>query len=155
MAVDLSELLNVNLDTVKRPPVLPPGTYHATISDYKVDRTKPPKLTPFVQFVFRNLAAGDDIDPDQLKDAEGTPIDLAKRTMATRGLSNFYLNPDSMFRIKEFLEALGIDTTGRPLAQALADAKGQSVLLTVTMEQSDDGQQFFNNVTKVTAPPSV
>lgn len=150
MSVDFSNLTSVNFDDVKRPAVKPPGTYHAVISDYKFDVSSQ-KKTPYVRFSFTGLSAGEDVDQDLLKEEDGTPIDLTKWKPTTRGLSDFYLTPESTFRLKEFLEELGVSTAGRSIGECLPETKGMPVLLTVSMKSNQDGTGFFNQIDKVDA----
>jgi hypothetical protein len=149
-AVDLSALLSESLDKVKRPPVKPAGTYHAIIADFKFDISSKSK-TPYCQFMFTQVRPGADIDPAQLVDEDGTPIDLSKWKPSTQGLSHFYLSENAKFRLKEFLEALGINTSGRTFNETIPEARGCPVLLTVSMEASEDGNNFYNQVKSVDA----
>jgi hypothetical protein len=144
--VDFSNLLSQPMDQIKRPPVKPAGTYHATIAEHKFGRSAK-KGTPFVEFQFTGVQPGDDIDPEQLKDTDGTPIDLSKWKPNTQ----FYLTQDSIFRLKEFIEVLQIPTKGRSMNEAIPETRGLPVLLTVSMKASEDGSQFFNRVEHVTA----
>lgn len=146
--VDFSSLLSQPMDTIKRPPVKPAGTYHATIAEHKFGRSAK-KGTPYVEFIFTGIQPGEDIDPEQMKDQDGAPIDLSKWKPNTQ----FYLTQDSAFRLKEFLEALKIPTVGRTMNEAIPEARGLPVLLTVSMKASEDGTSFFNRVESVTAVP--
>ena len=137
--VDFNNLLSTNLDGVKRPPVKPAGTYLATISGYKFD-VSPQKKTPYCRFEVVGISPGEDIEPDQMKSEDGTPIDLSK----WKPTFDFYLTPESMFRLKEFLEALGIQTQGRELKEVLPETKLMPVMFTCTLQQSEDGENFYN-----------
>lgn len=149
MATDFSSLLSQNLDNVKRPPVKPPGTYHAMIKEHKFDLTSQ-KKTPFCRLTFNNVQPGVDVDQSLLV-IEGEQIDLSKWTPSTRGLSDFYLGPDSVWKLKELIEELGISTTGRTLQECIPEMTGQRVLLTVSMKQTEDGKGFFNQIDSVAA----
>jgi hypothetical protein len=148
MSVDFSALLSEKLDDVKRPPVKPPGTYHAVIADYKMDVTQ--KGVPFIQFSFSGLQPGEDIDESQLV-VDGERIDLTKWKPSTRGLSNFYVTAEAKFRLKEFLEELGINTSGRTFNETLPECKGMPVKLRVSMQATQDGKGFFNQIDGVEA----
>lgn len=144
--IDFDNLLSQPMDTIKRPPVKPAGTYNATISEYKFGRSAK-KGTPFCEFLFSGVTAGDDVDPDQLKDNDGKPIDLSK----WKPNFQFYLTPDSAFRLTEFIKALEIPTVGRTLNEAIPETRGLPVLLTVSMKATEDGSGFFNRIEGVTA----
>lgn len=150
MSVDLSALLSESLDTVKRPPVKPAGTYHAVIAEYKFDVSSKQK-TPYCQFTFSQVRPGADIDPAQLRDEDGNEIDLSRWKPSTQGLSNFYMSENAKFRLKEFLESLGINTVGRSWNETVPEARGCNVLLTVSLKATEDGKGFFNQIDSITA----
>lgn len=146
MATNFSHLLSKPIDSVKRPPVKPPGTYHATIQSYKFDESKKER-TPFVRFTFNNLQPGADIHPDQLKDSDGEDIDLTKWTPH----SDFFLTEKALPRLREFIEALGLPTTGRSFEEVIPELKNLPVLLTVTQTPSnkEGSADIYNNVSEV------
>lgn len=150
MATDFSHLLAAKADDVKRPPVKPAGTYHAIISGYEFGKSKD-KGTPFVMLKFNNVTPGPDIDPSALVAPDGEPIDLSKWTPSTRGLTNFYITENSLFRLKEFMEGLGIPSAGRSLNEMLPDIRNQPVLLVVAVRAYENGDGFFNEIEEVKA----
>ena len=123
---NFDQLLNKPLDEVKRPPAMPPGTYFATVHMYEPTESME-KKTPGVKFTFNNLQPGPDIDPRDLVDADGTPINLATRQVST----TFWLTPDSEYRLKDFVESLGVNTKGRTWASVLPDTMQQAVILDI------------------------
>jgi hypothetical protein len=106
---------------------------------------------PYVRFTFGNVSPGDDIQPSDLQDKDGNQIDLTTWKPSTRGLSDFYLNEESQWRTREFLESLGIPIEGRSWNETIPEARNQPVILTVAIEPSQDGTQFFNAVKQVSA----
>lgn len=146
--VNFDNLLSMPMDQIKKPPVKPAGTYHAVIAEYKFGKSAK-KGTPFVEFIFTGVNPGEDIDPDQLKDSDGTPIDLGK----WRPNHQFYLTQDSAFRLKDFIESLQIKSSGRTLNETIPETKGLPVLLTVSMKATEDGTGFFNRIESVIAAP--
>lgn len=153
MSVNFEALLSTQLDDVKRPPVKPPGTYYGVVTDIKFDMTsgKTSDKKPYAQLTFSQIEAGPDVDQSLLRDSDGETIDLTAWKPRTSGLSNFYLNSEAVFRIKEFMESLGINTTGRSLGECIPEIKGQPVQLTVSLKPTEDGQNFFNNIDKIEA----
>lgn len=99
---DFRELLELKTDEVKAPVALPEGTYHGTISSFEYGDNNKNK-TPYVRFSIRLHGAGDDVAPEAL---EG--VDLAARRLT----SDFYLTPDAMYRLKDFLGSLGLEIEG-------------------------------------------
>lgn len=122
MAVNFKELLSVNLDDVKAPVALPEGTYHGAITAFEYGDNNKNK-TPYVRFTLKFHSAGEDVTPEDLAD-----IDLSSRKMTT----NFYLTPDSRYRLKDFLVSLGMNTEGMSFDELIPEAVGQSVIAYVT-----------------------
>lgn len=146
MATDFSNLLSTKLEDIKRPPVRPAGTYHATISNYQLGESSQ-KKTPYVRFSFANIQPGEDIDPETLKDTDGASIDLSK----WKPTADFYITPDALFRLKDLIEGLKIPSNGRSLNETLPETRGLPVILTVSMRATEDGSGFFNRVESVAA----
>jgi|SRR6516165_6852787 hypothetical protein len=140
---NFSHLLDKPIDSVKRPPVKPPGTYFGNIESYKFDESKNEK-TPYVRFTFNNLQPGPDIHPDQLKDQDGESIDFS-RWKPTR---DFYLTENALYRLKEFLESLRVPTSGRSFTETIPESKGLPVILTVVQTPSNKpgSDDIYNNV---------
>jgi len=136
MATDFSSILNKPLDTVKRPPPLPQGTYHGMIKGYEFKASRQ-KQTPLVQFTFTLQAAGEDIAAEDMQD-----VDLSRKSPTT----DFYLTADAEYRLKEFLETLGINTTGRTFGETLPEAISKAVIMEI-------GHRL--NPTDPTAPPYI
>lgn len=148
MSVNFQNLLSKPVDSAKRPQALPAGTYFARIASHKFDESARQK-TPYVRFEFSDLQPGQDIDASQLREQDGTPIDLSKKKLR----SDFYLTDDAMYRLREFLEGLGIPTEGRSFGETIPETKGLPVQLTVTMrpaegENAREGT-FYNDVAQV------
>lgn len=139
MATNFRELLSTPMDEIKRPPVLPQGTYHGVVGKHTFGESKQ-KKTPFVQYDLTLQSPGDDIDESQM---EG--IDLGKRNMNV----TYYLTEDSRYRVKEFLESLGVQTEGRGLGECIPEAVNARVVVAITQRNSEDGTQIFNDVGSV------
>ena len=141
MFVIFKVLLAVNLDDVKAPLALPEGTYHGNIASFEYGDNNKNK-TPYVRFSLKFHSASDDVDPKDLAD-----IDLSARKLST----DFYLTPDARFRLKDFLESLGLKTSGSTFDELIPEAVGQSVLAYVTQrfnpERPDDPPR--NNIKSV------
>lgn len=140
-APDFTQLLKTNLDTVKRPPTLPAGTFHGRITKYEFGESKE-KKTPYVRFHVQLLSPGADIASEDMQDADGTPIDISKRQLR----QDFFLTQDSMYRIKEFMESCGISTSGRSLDITIPELLNAPVLVGVVQSNSRDGSEIYNNI---------
>jgi len=146
MATNFSHLLDKPVDSVKRPPVKPSGTYFANIEGYKFDISKVEK-TNFVRFTFNNVQPGPDIHPDQLRDSDGDLIDFSK----WKPWRDFYLTDLALYRLSEFLVGLGIPVAGRSFNETIPETKGLPVILQIVQTPSNKpgDDSIYNNVTDV------
>lgn len=117
MTVDFAKLLSKPLDDVKKPPPLPHGTFMGIIAKYEFGDNNTNK-TPYCRFDVKLTGAGPGIDPSDL---EG--IDLSKRSMR----KDFYLTEDADWRLKAFIESLGINTQGRTFAETVPETLNLAV----------------------------
>lgn len=138
---DFRNLLSRPADNVKRPVPVPGGTYYGTIKSREFGES-PEKKTPYVRFHLVNIRAGEDVDPAML-----TEIDLAKKEMR----ADFYITPDSEYRLVEALESMGIDKSGRSLGEMIEDAINQDVMIDVSVKpnQKEPDGPGFNNIDKL------
>lgn len=114
-------LQTTNLDDVQRPKVLPTGTYKGTIIKFEYGQSSQ-KQTPYVRYFVRPDEARDDVDQEAL---EG--INLSQRSLRR----DFFLTADALYRLKEFLEGLGIETAGQSLGALIPLAVNHDVLISV------------------------
>ncbi len=140
-APDFSQLLKTNLDTIKKPPTLPAGTFHGRISKYEFGESQE-KKTPYLRLHLQLLSPGADIASEDMSDSDGRPIDLAKRQMR----KDYFLTEDAMYRLKEFIESCGISTAGRSLDVTIPELLNAPVLVGVIQSNSRDGTEQYNNV---------
>lgn len=145
MAVNFKELLSRPVESAERPPVKPAGTYHGVIKEYKFDESRD-KKTPFVRFVFSSLTPGADIHPSQLVNPKtGDQIDLSKWAP----YKDFYLTEDALYRLREFLQSLGIPIAGRQFDETIPESKGMPVILSAVLNQSQkDNSEMYTNIDK-------
>lgn len=141
MAINYQDLLRVPTDQIERPKPKPAGTYSGIIKEYKFDQSKKQR-TPYCRIVIAAVQPGDDIlaDPDLAAQLAGQ--DLSKWNPHR----DFYLTADAMYRLKDLVESLGVDTSGRELGECLPEIKAKSVVFEVTLRPSEDGETFFNDV---------
>lgn len=127
MAVDFAKLLSKPLDDVKKPPAWPAGTYLGVISAFKFDDANK-NNTPYVRFTVKVTAAGPGLEPSEL---EG--IDLTKGREFRK---DFYMTDDADWRLKEFIESLGVPTAGRTFAETVPECVNGQVQLEVIQQNS-------------------
>lgn len=136
MTVNFKELLSVPVDSVKAPEALPEGHYTGRLRQYEfLESSK--KKTPFVRFTITLDSANEDVDAAALAD-----VDLSKKQLR----ADYYLTPDSLFRLKNLLESLKINIAGRSFDEALPETQNMIVVVEVTRRPNDDGSAFFNDV---------
>lgn len=146
MTTNFSHLLEVPVNSVKRPPTKPAGTYYGVVMSYKFDESKKER-TPFVRFTFGNLQPGSDITPEQLRTVDGEEIDLSKWQPHT----DYYLTQNALYRLREFLESLGIPIDGRSFSETIPETKNLPVILTVIQQPSTKpgDESIYNQISEV------
>jgi len=155
MAPNFRSLLSKPVESAKRPPVIPAGTYFATLTDYKLDESKnvnknTGEKTPMLVVTLRNLQPGPDIDTEGLKDDDGAPIDLSKRAF----YHNFILTDNAIFRLREFQESCKMPIQGRSFEETIPEMKGLQVILSVAQRPTEDGQSLRNELIDVKGNPA-
>jgi hypothetical protein len=133
-------ILDTAAEDVERPVPLPEGTYETIIQGMPAHGESTKKKTPYVEFTHKIVAALDDVDPTALDEVGGIADKTIKNT--------YYTTPQSLFMLTDFLEACGIDNTGRTIRQMLDDTPNASVRILVKHEPSEDGQRIFARVNR-------
>jgi hypothetical protein len=137
-------ILDMPATDVERPKPVPAGTYDAIVKGLYEEGLSSQKKTPFVQFAFALQAAGEDVDAEELEAVGGIEGKVIKNNS-----TKFYTTPDSLYRLTEAIEAMGVDMEGKTIRQSLADTPNCSVKLQVIHEASQDGETIFASVKKV------
>lgn len=132
--VDFNSLLDTPVEEIKAKPPTPIGTYGFRIKSLE-NIVSSQKKTPGVQFNCVPFEAKDDVDQELLAEAGG----LGEREMKTI----FYLTPDALNMVKEFLtDTCGIEGSGKTLRALLAEAPGSTFLGVVTHEPAKSGHMY-------------
>jgi len=141
MSTNFAALLGQNVEAAERPKPLPMGTYTFVVKKHEFGESTQ-KKTPFVAFTVSPLALGADVDQALL------PPNWTAKEMTL----NYYLTPDAMFRLREFLEHLGIKISGRTFADAIPETMNQQFQGSVIHETSTrDPNAVYANISS-TAP---
>lgn len=143
MAVDFRKLLDKKAEDVVRPAPLPGGSWKLLVLGYEFAESAQ-KQTPGVAFKFRPIEAGADVDPNELLDQKGNPIDLAKKELR----DSFWLTERAEFRLVDFYKACGLNTEGRILYDLLDEAKGCYVWADVGVKPNQDPEKPGYNEVK-------
>lgn len=143
---NFQHLLSTPVDSVEKPKPLPTGTYQGLIKSFEFLEAKNDKKTPYVRFMLAFHTPGADIDTDELGKALGE-----KKLGDITKSKDFYLTPDAMWRLKDLIVALGIDTAGRGFDSTIPECVNQPVLIEVGQRNSPNGEEIFNDINKLGA----
>jgi hypothetical protein len=128
MAVNFRSLLSVKADDVKAPSPLPEGTYHGNIDRYEFGESQN-KKTPYIRYTVKLHSSGEDVAQEDL---EG--IELSSRKLT----QDFYLTTDALYRLKDFIASLGIQTEGRTLEELIPETVNMSVVAYVIQRMNPE-----------------
>jgi len=138
---DFVDLLSKNVEDVERPKPLPMGNYIFNVVKHDFDKSAR-KQTPYVRFTATPISPLDDVDQELL------PENWNQKTMRV----DYYLTDDALFRLKDFLEKLGLSLSGRTFAEVIPETTNCQFIGTVTHETSTKNpEDIFANITDVTA----
>lgn len=124
--VNFESILDQNVEDIKEPKSLPPGTYAGELQSAALDRSAQ-KKTPLVRFVFRLDSAMEDVDEAALEEAGGLVGAKGPKTVR----KEIYYSVDNAswnFEMKQFLESCGLETPGQFVN---GEGNGRSVLVTL------------------------
>lgn len=120
---------------VERPKPLPAGTYLCVVAGMPRYDKSSKKGTEFAEFTCKVLQAGEDVDQDALEEMGGIADKVIKNT--------YYITPDALFMLKEFLINCGIEEGEKTLRQMIDEVPGCQVLITVKHRAGDNGRVFM------------
>ncbi len=150
-AESFESILDTPADAVERPKPLPAGTYSVIVKGMPEHGVSSQKKTPFVRFTYALQAAGEDVDEDELS-VLLTNKDGEKEAINTKSIKDtYYTTPDSLFRLTDALEAMGIDLDSKTVRAALDETPNSSLDIVVGHRASEDGTQIFAEVKRVMA----
>lgn len=139
-------ILDTPATEVERPKPLPAGTYTVVVKGLFEHGESSQKKTPFVRFTYSIVAAGDDVDEDELKTLL-THNDGSVDPIGTKFIKDtYYTTPDALFRLTDCLDNMGIDLDGKTIRHALDETPNAQLDIFVGHRASEDGQQIFAEV---------
>ena len=142
-------ILDTPADKVERPKPLPPGTYQAIVKGMPEHGVSAQKKTPFVRFTYVLQAAFDDVDEDELAavltDKDGNVSSISKKSIK----DTYYTTPDSLFRLTDALESMGIDLDQKTIRAALDETPNCSINVVVSHRTPDGSDQVFAEVKRI------
>lgn len=132
MALDFSTYLTREVESIEAPKPIPPGHYFATVKSWEAKESKE-KKTPMIAVSFSITDADTDVDTDALPEGG-----VNNRVVST----NFTLNNEfGAHQLRQMIEALGIDTKGLTLGDALEHINGQPCKLEISQRMYNDQPQ--------------
>ena len=151
-AESFESILDTPADAVERPKPLPAGTYEAIVKGMPEHGVSTQKKTPFVRFTYALTAAGEDVDEDELKTLL-TNKDGEVEAINTKSIKDtYYTTPDSLFRLTDALEAMGIDLDDKTIRAALDETPNCSIAVVVGHRSNPDNpEQIFAEVKRIMA----
>lgn len=145
-AESFESILDTPADAVERPKPLPAGTYSVIVKGMPEHGVSSQKKTPFVRFTYALTAAGEDVDEDELNTLL-TNKDGVVESITTKSIKDtYYTTPDSLFRLTDCLENMGITLDDKTIRAALDETPNSSLNIVVGHRASEDGTQIFAEV---------
>jgi hypothetical protein len=138
--MDFTSLLSKNIDNVERPKPLPIGSYQFQIARYEFGESRE-KKTPFIRFFNRPAQPMDDVDTELL------PPNWNEREVRL----DFYLTDEAIYRLKDFLEHLGLRISGRTFDTVIPETLNGMFVGYISHDVR--GENTYANISK-TAPVS-
>jgi hypothetical protein len=135
------EILDKRSSDIRQLKALPQGTYRAIVKGCPTFNPVGANQTPAVNFKLTGFVPVGYIDPDVLAECEN----IADRELTL----NLFLTEAAMWRLKQFLDHLGIEEGDRTLRERLADAPNRPVIVTITHSTGRNSEQIFANVTSI------
>lgn len=144
---DFNSILNTQAGQAERPKTPPVGTYVGFIKNYEFGESAQ-KKTKYVRF---NLVASQpqpDVDEQLFMDFGGSEA-LGKAKLRV----DFYLTPDALYRLDEFLMSLGIELSGRTYKETLPETAQKAIQFHVSHQASNKpgSTDVFANVDQIMA----
>lgn len=136
MSVNFNDLLSTKVDEAEKPKPLPTGSYIFAISveDPKLDVSSQ-KQTPFVEFLCKPMNPLDDVDPNLLNQVKNWREKVLRLP--------FYLTDDAKYRLKDFMDKVGVAHQGRTFGECLPELKGKAFKATIKHEISQKSKEPF------------
>lgn len=134
--VNFNDVLNTPVDSIEPPKPMPMGSYIWLVRRHELGESAQ-KKTPQVTFYCTPVQAMDDVDRSMLPE---------NWNQKERRLT-FYLTPDSLFRLTDFLGHLGLNTKGRTIGACIPETTNQQFIGTVVHSPGQrDPSKIYDNI---------
>lgn len=133
-------LLDKPSTEIEKPKPWPVGSYTCAVKGLPRFDKSSKKQTEFVEFTLQPLAAGDDVDQEELTAMGGL---ASGKTIK----DTYYITEDALWRLKDFLLHCGIEEEdGVSLRQMIEETPGKQLVVFIKHEPSQDGTSVFARV---------
>lgn len=145
--MSFKDLLDMPLDQVEKPPLIPQGSYDSVVSGVE-KVTSSQKKTDGMRVKVRLNSPREDVDAELLQDPK-----IVERINKFEGGQDFWITADALHRLKEFLEAiLGDDANGKSVSQCLAILQDRPCIAVIKHLPNKDNSDMFAIVDKLLPP---
>jgi hypothetical protein len=132
------EIMRRPASEFKAPEAYPVGQYHCLVDGPPETGKSSQKGTDYLRFKLKILKPYKGVD-----EALAAEMQLPGKTIQ----HDFYITDGATYRLSEFLrDDLGIEIEGKPMDQAVAEAPGKQLLVTLKHELSQDNKRTFHRV---------
>lgn len=138
---NFTEILNKPADKIEAPQPLPVGTYLCIVEGQPEHKQMGKNNTDCFEFTLKPMQPQQDVDQAALVE------NLKGKSLSERKFKHrLFVTEDSLWRLKKFIEDLGIEAGSRGLGECIPEAMGKQVLAQIGHRSSDDGTQVFMEV---------
>jgi hypothetical protein len=137
---NFQDILNKPMDEIDAPVPLPVGTYLCLVDGVPEVSQKGKNQNTAVTFNLKFMQPQADVDQSALISA------LKGKTLPDRSIRhNLWVTEDAAWRLKQFLkDHLAVEA--KSMSEAIAQAQGRQVYVTLGHRPSDDGTQIYMDI---------
>jgi hypothetical protein len=143
MSANFTDILNTPMSDIAKPKPRPVGTYVGVVTKAPEIKKIGQKETLAAIFDVKVISPGPDIDASELAAAGG----IGERHLRVTQ----FLTEDALWRLKNFLLALGLEDDGSSIGKLLAETPGRQALFKIKHRPSQDGSELYEEVDSVAA----
>jgi len=144
MSANFTDILNTPMGNIEKPKPRPVGTYIGVVTKAPEIKKIGQKETLAAIFDVKVISPGPDIDASELAAAGG----IGERHLRVTQ----FLTEDALWRLKNFLLALGIEDDARStIGQLLSQVPGRQAMFKIKHRPSQDGSELYEEVDSVAA----
>jgi hypothetical protein len=148
-----SSILDMPASQAVRPKPSPVGTYLAMVNGHAEFGKSTKKGTGYAKINWQLLEASDDVDAEALNTALAKPDGSVQALREKFVSQTLWDTPNSAYRLKDVLVALGIEDTEdgkeRTLGDMLQEIPGRQAWIHIRHRASDDGEGLFADIDRV------